>query len=79
MRKKATPAPLKLASLRTTIRRLRIAKRWSQAKLAERSSLSPKAVARIERGQGELRILTVVRIAKALETTTAKLMRNAKL
>ena len=79
MRKKTTPTPLKLLVLGKAMRRIRIARGWSQRQLAERSSVSPRAIACIERGQGTLRVLTVLRIAKVLGTTAAELMHKVKL
>lgn len=79
MRKKVPKPSLKLVAVGRAIRRLRIAKGLTRAQLAQRAQLDPRVVTRIESGQQRLRILTVVNLAQALGTTTAKLLRSAKL
>lgn len=48
------------------IRELRIDRGWTGAELARRSKLSPAQISKIEKGLENLRMPTLVKIAKAL-------------
>ena len=56
------------------VRRRREEKELTQEALAERADLDPTYISGIERGIRNPSVLSVVRIAKALGTTTSKLM-----
>ena len=49
-----------------TIRRLRLAKGWTQEELADRARLHPTYIGGIERGERNLGIDNVFKIARAL-------------
>jgi transcriptional regulator with XRE-family HTH domain len=56
------------------VRKWREEKKLTQEALAERASLDPTYISGIERGVRNPSVLSVVRIAKALGTTTSRLM-----
>ena len=56
------------------VRRRREEKELTQEALAERADLDPTYISGIERGMRNPSVLSVVRIAKALGTTSSKLM-----
>lgn len=56
------------------IRDLRLARGWSQEKLAEEAGLSRDAISRIERGDREPRLETLKLIAEALDLKLSKLL-----
>jgi XRE family aerobic/anaerobic benzoate catabolism transcriptional regulator len=68
------PPPL-LATLAERVRTLRRSHRWSRAQLAQRSGLSLRFLARIEAGQGNVSILRLAALARALGTTPDRLVR----
>jgi transcriptional regulator with XRE-family HTH domain len=49
-----------------TIRRLRLAKEWTQEQLAERTGLHPTYIGGIERGERNLGFDNLLKIARAL-------------
>jgi transcriptional regulator with XRE-family HTH domain len=68
-----------LVALGKTIREVRITKGISQEKLALLSEVDRSYVGRIERGDNNVAILTLARLAAALDLTVAKLMQRAGL
>ena len=56
------------------VRRRREEKKLTQEALAERAGLDPTYISGIERGMRNPSVLSVVRIAKALDVTTSRLM-----
>jgi transcriptional regulator with XRE-family HTH domain len=62
-------------SIAVRIRELRMAKRWSQERLAEEAGLSMDAISRIERGERDPRLETVAQIARALGIALPKLLK----
>jgi XRE family aerobic/anaerobic benzoate catabolism transcriptional regulator len=64
-----------LGDLARRVRRLREARKWSRATLAERSGLSLRYLARIEAGDGNVSLLRLESLAEALETTPDELIR----
>lgn len=68
-----------LIALGEAIRKVRLARGLSQEKLALLADLDPSYVGRVERGDNNAALLTLVRLASALGTTVAKLMRRAGL
>ena len=56
------------ATLGADIRRLRVARRYTQNELAERANVSLSALKNLEAGRGSS-LATVVRVARALERT----------
>lgn len=68
-----------LVALGSAIRTARIAKGISQEKLALIAELDRSYVGRVERGDNNAALLTLVRLASALEMTVAKLMQRAGL
>lgn len=69
----------KLLVLGKTIRKLRRAKHYSKINLAALAWTNEAYIDRVERGEEDVLIVTLVRIARALGMSTAKLMRKAKL
>ncbi len=51
------------------INKLRKAKNWSQAKLAEKADLEPAYISHIERGVAKVSLPTIISIANALDAT----------
>ena len=57
------------------VRRLRRAQDWTQAELAERAQVERETLGRIERGLREPGLSVIIRLALALATTPAQLMK----
>lgn len=68
-----------LAALGGTIRRLRKSRGISQEKLALMADVDTSYVGRVERGDNNVAILTLIKIAEALEITLSELMTEAGL
>jgi len=68
-----------LVALGQTIRETRLSKGISQEKLALLSEVDRSYVGRIERGDNNVALLTLSRLAKALDISIAKLMERAGL
>ena len=60
-------------SIGRRIREVRIARGWTQAKLAEKSGIEPSNISHIERAATKLSLPTMVSIANALEVTLDEL------
>ena len=60
------------------IARLREAAGLTQAQLAERADLQPRAISIIEGGLSDLSVSTLCKIAKALAVPPARLLRTVK-
>jgi len=56
------------------VRRLREAEKWTQEELAERSNLHRTYIGSIERGERNLALLNIQKLAKAFGLTLAKLL-----
>ena len=56
-------------SIGNRIKEMRVAKSWTQAKLAEESGIEPSNISHIERAATKLSLPTLVNIANALEVT----------
>jgi len=68
-----------LVALGKAIRRVRLSKDISQEKLALMAEVDRSYVGRVERGDNNVAILTLSKLANALEITLAKLMHEARL
>ncbi len=68
-----------LVSLGKTIRQIRLPKGISQEKLALLAEVDRSYVGRVERGDNNVAVLTLARLATALDLTIAKLMQKAGL
>lgn len=68
-----------LVALGKAIRRVRISKDISQEKLALLAEVDRSYVGRVERGDNNVAILTLSKLAIALNISLAKLMQEAKL
>lgn len=68
-----------LVALGRTIREVRIAKGISQERLALLAEVDRSYVGRIERGDNNVAVLTLARLANALDITVARLMQKAGL
>jgi transcriptional regulator with XRE-family HTH domain len=55
-----------LSKFGDTIRRLRLAKRWTQEELAHRAKLHPTYIGGIERGERNVGLDNIFKIARAL-------------
>ena len=61
-------------SIGNRIREIRKSKKWTQAKLAEKSDVEPSYVSHIERAATKVSLPTLIRIANALEVTLDELV-----
>lgn len=68
-----------LVALGRALREARLAKGISQEKLALLAEVDRSYVGRVERGDNNVAVLTLARLAGALEMTLAKLMQKAGL
>ncbi|WP_277539905.1 helix-turn-helix domain-containing protein [Polynucleobacter sphagniphilus] len=80
----ARPSPThsgskELAALGKAIRGLRLETGLSQEALADEAGIDRSYMGGIERGEHNVALINLVKIAKALETTTAELLSKAKL
>ena len=64
-----------LAYLASTVRRLRGDRGWNRAQLAARSGLSIRFLARVESGEGNISILRLEALARALGSSARALLR----
>jgi len=62
-----------------TLREVRVAKGISQERLALMAEVERSYVGRVERGDNNVALMTLVRLAGALDITVAKLMQKAGL
>lgn len=63
-----------LATVGAQVRRLRKARRLTQAELAQTIDINPNLLGRIERGEQNATILTLARIATGLDVGLAELV-----
>ena len=68
-----------LVSLGEAIRRVRLSMGISQEKLALLAEVDRSYVGRVERGDNNVAVLTLARLAQALDTSIAQLMQEADL
>ena len=68
-----------LIALGKALRQMRLEKGISQENLALLAEVDRSYVGRVERGDNNAALLTLVKLTKALGTSVAKLMRKAKL
>lgn len=68
-----------LVALGKAIRELRLSKGISQEKLALLAEVDRSYVGRVERGDNNVAVLTLARLASALDLSVAKLMQKAGL
>ena len=57
------------------LKRLRAQRGWSQATLSERTGLTKEYIARLELGQHDPSLSTLLKLAKALKVTVAELVK----
>lgn len=67
-----TKAP-ELVRFGANVRKLREAQEWTQEQLSEKADLDQTYISGIERGERNLTILSVTKLAAALKTTAARL------
>jgi transcriptional regulator with XRE-family HTH domain len=58
------------------VKAARLAKGWTQERLAHETGLATVQVSRIERGVREVRLTTLTRLLKALDLPPAKLLKG---
>jgi transcriptional regulator with XRE-family HTH domain len=68
-----------LKALGAAIQHLRVERGWSQMELALQAEVDRSYLGRVERGDNNVAILNVVKIAEALDITVAQLMEKAGL
>ncbi len=68
-----------LVALGGAIKRIRLQKEISQERLALLAEVDRSYVGRVERGDNNAAILTLARLAKALDVSIAELMEEAQL
>ncbi|MGE0065784.1 MAG: helix-turn-helix domain-containing protein [Solirubrobacterales bacterium] len=56
------------------VRAARLAKGWTQERLAQETGLATVQISRIERGVREVRLTTLLRLVEALKTTPDQLL-----
>lgn len=56
------------------IKELRLARKWSMAKLAERANTSQQQIDKLEKGRNQLTVRWMERLAKALDCSTTDLL-----
>lgn len=61
------------------VERERLSQGWNQARLAAEATVSPAAVSHVERGARSPRLVTIVRLGKALHGIPAELMEDVQL
>lgn len=74
-----TDTDAKLSRLGTAIRAARLARGLSQEALADAAGIDRSHMGKIERGERNVSVLNVGRVADALETSIASLMASAGL
>jgi transcriptional regulator with XRE-family HTH domain len=67
-----------LISLGKKIRQLRHAHKWSQEKLAEHADLHWTYISGIERGERNVALKNIVKIARALKVTPSRLLQDIR-
>ena len=60
----------------TNVREARKAKKWTQEKLALKADLSSEFISKIERGNNNMSVGSLLRIARALGTTVVQLIQG---
>jgi transcriptional regulator with XRE-family HTH domain len=65
-------------SLGTSVRRLREARQWSQEILAEKAGLNRSYVGEVERGKAVPSLLTLEKLAVALDLNTSDLLAHCE-
>ena len=60
------------------VRALREAKDWSLEQLAEAAGMNPLQVGHIERGASDVKLSTILKLARALGTTGSELLRSIR-
>ena len=80
----ARPSPTysgskELVALGKAIRGARLAANLSQEALADEAGIDRSYIGGVERGEHNVALINLVKIAKALNTTTAELLYKAKL
>lgn len=68
-----------LVALGNAIKRARIARRMSQEELSLRAEVDLSYVGRVERGDNNVAVLTLQKLANTLEITLTELMADAEL
>lgn len=75
MSKKSNP----LRDLGERVRARRMARGWSQEELAERAGLHRNYVGGVERGERNISLINILKIAKALDTEPSEFLKNLTL
>ena len=68
-----------LVALGVALRRIRLEKSISQEKLALLAEVDRSYVGRVERGDNNVAVLTLFRLARAMDTSMAEIMEQAGL
>lgn len=66
------------AKIGKTIRRLRLAKGWTQEEFAEHATLHATYIGGIERGERNVGLDNLIKIARALQVNVSELLRGVK-
>ena len=74
---KRQPPAAELLAIGATVRRHRLAKDWIPEKLAQESGLTRITVINVERGERDLRVGTLIDLARALGLRVADLLEEA--
>lgn len=68
-----------LSAIGERVRKRRLAQGWTQAQLAERAQLSPRFLAQLEAGDGNISVLRLAQVAEALHQPLRQLIPLASL
>ena len=74
-----TPLQAQLDAVAVNVRTLRAQRGFTQERLAEAAGMDPRFFQRIERGQVNMRLETLLRLALFFGVTPARLLRKAAL
>jgi transcriptional regulator with XRE-family HTH domain len=76
-RKTRNPLP-EIVAFGARVRKLRLAREWTQEQLAEASEMNSVQISHIERGANEAKLMTVVRLARAFGMTASELLKSIR-
>jgi transcriptional regulator with XRE-family HTH domain len=76
-RKTGKPLP-EVVAFGARVRKLRLAREWTQERLAEASDMNAVQISHIERGANEAKLMTVIRLARAFGMTASELLKSIR-
>lgn len=73
-RRARVPDPEPQQRIGENVRTLRVGRDWTQEELADACDLHPTEIGRLERGERDLRLSTIMRVARGLDVPPAELL-----